>query len=670
MALSGSFSSYPVSGFGLYVSWSASQNIFNNTSTITYDVYLRYYTISVGARSGNDAWIDDNMTEYDTSAITHYAYTDTYKKLYTRSYTFTHHEDGTRNCWMSAAWSFNGNYSGVYVGTITASTTVTLNQIDRTAPAVSFSVSNIGTDRLTINATSNVNCDRWDYSLDYGTNFINWSTALGLSSSRTVTGLSPNTWYGIKVRARKTTNHIYGWTAFQEKQTIGNTILNSVNDFFADVSSPSFTFNWTVYSAAYSHVVQFYTLSNAWIMDWTGQTGTVGTANKTISLSSSQRTTMLNLLANVQTLIIKMRVITYSGATQVGSVVEKNVVVKTSLATSRPTITDIAYQDNVSEVYNVTGSNQIIVQNASNLWITGTNGSARNGANLTTWSASFQSLSASAASGNIAIGIPTQSGTHALTVTLTDSRGYSTSYSKNITVLAYTKPQTTMFVRRTNGVDKDIQLDFSGSVSSIKVSNVEKNSVAYVKYQYRCTDTQTWGSEVDLLPTTSIAELNYSYDTEDLMDLDPDKSYWFRLIVKDAFGSVTSNTIEKLIPQGIPLISVRRGKVGINTNTPEVGLDVYGGVQINGFVPMTRAGTMSADDDLSDITGTGIYINHYNAYATTARHYPCTSAGLLEVINGENFIYQRYTSFQGGMYYRCYYQNNSTWYGWFSNTYS
>lgn len=51
MALSGSFSKYPVSKFGLYCEWSGSQSITGNYTDVTLKVYLQFYTLSVGSRS-------------------------------------------------------------------------------------------------------------------------------------------------------------------------------------------------------------------------------------------------------------------------------------------------------------------------------------------------------------------------------------------------------------------------------------------------------------------------------------------------------------------------------------------------------------------------------------------------------------------------------------------
>ena len=83
MALSGSFSKYPVDNFGLYCTWSATQSITGNYSDVTLNVYLKYYTLSVGSRSDSTvsingvsetytaAAISDSVAGYDTTLLKH-----------------------------------------------------------------------------------------------------------------------------------------------------------------------------------------------------------------------------------------------------------------------------------------------------------------------------------------------------------------------------------------------------------------------------------------------------------------------------------------------------------------------------------------------------------------------------------------------------------------------
>ena len=69
MALSGSFYNYPVSSFGLYCEWSASQSITGNYSDVTLNVYLSYYTIEVGTRSDSSLQINGSSETYTTPTV-------------------------------------------------------------------------------------------------------------------------------------------------------------------------------------------------------------------------------------------------------------------------------------------------------------------------------------------------------------------------------------------------------------------------------------------------------------------------------------------------------------------------------------------------------------------------------------------------------------------------
>lgn len=132
MALSGSFYKYPTSSFGLYCEWTGTQSISGNYTDVTMKVYINYYTLSVGSRSDSTVSINGTSETYTASAISDMSSTSYHKKLI-KTYTVRvpHNSDGTKSCALSASWRFSGTYSGVSIGTITASTTVTLDSIPR-----------------------------------------------------------------------------------------------------------------------------------------------------------------------------------------------------------------------------------------------------------------------------------------------------------------------------------------------------------------------------------------------------------------------------------------------------------------------------------------------------------------------------------------------------------
>jgi len=235
MALSGTFQNYPVSSFGLYCEWSGVQSVTGNYTDITLNVYLSYYTLAVGARSDSTISVNGVSETYTAPAINDYSSGWKKKLLKTKTVRVSHNADGTKSgVVLSASWRFSGTYSGVSIGTITASATVTLNSIDRTAPTVSCSVSNITANGFTISASSSATSDIWQYSLNGGSTWTQFSATAGTSATVTLSSLSPNTTYSVRVRARKRTNQVYGTSGTVSAKPLGGAVLLSCGSFSAD----------------------------------------------------------------------------------------------------------------------------------------------------------------------------------------------------------------------------------------------------------------------------------------------------------------------------------------------------------------------------------------------------------------------------------------------------
>lgn len=139
MALSGTISSSIHSGhYTLRISWSATQNITNNTSTITAKMYLvqdASWSLNIGTRS-NSCTIDGAATAFTSPKISSNGGSTIL--LGTVSRTVNHNTDGSRSVGISATFNINATISGTKYNSITASATVTLDTIPRVS---SFSLS-------------------------------------------------------------------------------------------------------------------------------------------------------------------------------------------------------------------------------------------------------------------------------------------------------------------------------------------------------------------------------------------------------------------------------------------------------------------------------------------------------------------------------------------------
>ena len=362
MALSGTFQNYPVSSFGLYCEWSGTQSITGNYTDVTLKVYLSYYTLDVGARSDSTISINGVSETYTVPAIEDYSSGWKKKLLKTKTVRVNHNANGTKSgVALSASWRFSGTYSGVSIGTITASTTVTLNSIDRTAPTVSCSVSNITANGFTISASSSATSDIWQYSLNGGSTWTQFSATAGTSASITLSSLSPNTTYSVRVRARKRTNQVYGTSSTVSAKTLGGAVILSCGNFAADASTVNLSLRVTVYNAAYTNYITIKNGSTTYL-SLTGRTWAAGTASRTITLTSAERTTLLNAMASLKSFTATIELVTKSGNTQIGNASTCTCTISTTEANSGPTLSGFTFADSYSTTTAITGNDQVLIQ--------------------------------------------------------------------------------------------------------------------------------------------------------------------------------------------------------------------------------------------------------------------------------------------------------------------
>lgn len=673
MALSGSFSNYPTGKFGLYCEWSGSQSITGNYTNITLKVYLQFYTISVGSRSDSTISINGTSETYTAAAINDMSSTSWHKVLLkSKTVTVYHNSDGTKNgVALSASWRFSGTYSGVSIGTITASTTVNLDKIDRSAPTVTFSTSNITANGFKISASSSATSDIWQYSTNNGSSWTQFSTTAGTSASVTLSSLFPNTSYTVKVRARKKSNQVYGTSGSATVKTLGGAVVNSVSTVTADNATVSITINTTVYEASYSYTLAIKNGSSTYLTI-SGLSWSKGTANRTVTLTAAQRTTLLNAMASIKSFTGTFAVTTYSGSTQIGSTSSKTATVQTTSANSAPTLSGFTYEDSYSTTTNITGNNQLFIQSHSTLKVTPGTATAKNGASISNYTASCNGVSVSNTSGAaITVGKIAKSGSVTVTLTVTDSRGYTASASKTITVIAYAKPKlSSVTLRRTNEIEAEMQLKFNGSISAISVDETQKNSVQYVRYRYKKTSNASYSSYTSILSSTTRSGTSFSFSNLELCNLDAGASYDFHLQIQDRLFSLSSLDVYFVVPQGTPLIALRKKKVGINTPNPQATLDVGGDISASGQILMNGYNIMGLvqaaipdTTNLNDLTIPGIYFRR--STADTSLNYPSTAYGMLEVFScSPNVVIQRYTHRDNP--YTIYIRSrvNSTWGAW------
>lgn len=615
MALSGSFYKYPVDNFGLYCTWSATQSVTGNYSDVTLNVYLKYYTLNVGSRSDSTVSINGVSETYTAPAISDSSADYDLTLLKTYTVRVNHNSNGTKTgVALSAYWRFSGTYSGTSITSITASTTIDLDAIDRTAPTVTCSISNITANGFKISATSSATADQWFYSLDDGATSTLFSSTAGTSANTTLTNLSPNTTYYVRAMVRKKSNQVYGETSTVTVKTLGGAIINSCPTITADAATVTFKPNVTVYDASYSYYLSICNGSTEYVA-LSARTWSKGTADRTITLSQTERADLLDAMANIKSFTATIKVVTKSGTTQIGSTSTCSCTVQTTSANSAPTMTAFTFKDSRSTTAALTGNDQLFIQGYSYLYVTPGVATAKNGASIVKYAATCNGVTNSNTTG-AAINLyeVSKSGTVDVVVTATDSRGYTVSSTQQITVIPYAKPKVSnISLRRTNDIEAEMQLTFNGSISPITVDGTQKNSLLYVQYRYKLTSATSYGAYTSILSSVTQSGTSFSFSNLELCSLDANSSYDFHIYIRDQLNTLSALSLYFTVPQGTPLVALRKKKVGINTPTPDSALHVVGDGHFEGDVRIE--GTLTPDNIDYDF---GVPPFYYGTCATAA----------------------------------------------------
>lgn len=262
---------------------------------------------------------------------------------------------------------------------------------------------------------------------------------------------------------------------------------------------------------------------------------------------------------------------TYNGSTSIGS---KSVsfTAKAVEANAKPTFSNFTYQDTNSTITAITGNNQYLVQGKSNLRViisSANKAVAKYSATMSAYNASISGLSASAnySTSDLNINFGSNAftaGTQALSVRATDSRGYSTSVSKNINVLAYAAPVVNATATRLNNFENQTTLVVKGSYSPLTINGTAKNTVSSVQYRYKSQSTSTWGSWTSMSGLSVNSGGTYT-TTDKVLDLDNSTAYDFEVKATDKLGSTT---VTLVVSVGVPILRIGTDGYVYNNEQP------------------------------------------------------------------------------------------------------
>lgn len=663
MALSGSFTSYPYDTFGLYVSWSAIQDRYAATSTVTAKVYLSYYSAYITNKTGA-SWIYgykksvSNITIHDTAG-------GSWKKklLWTQTQVVQHDKTtgkiGAVN--IAVDFNYNGNYGNIYVGKISAKKAIYLDTIDRVAPKITATITDATDSTFTLNVVSDSRCNKWWYTLNAKASNPTWytiQTSELLNFSKVITGLTPNAKYDVQVCGNRAWNDVDGYSSIKTIQMLGGSYFKNVSNILIDDSSPVFYGDSVVYNSTYTHTIDIQdgdgkvlaTISNVKISN----------GHTSVKVPSDIREKVLKILVNKQSINGMITVHTYDGGTEIGSgKTNHNVIITTSADRSAPILGAFIFKDVNPVTAAVTGNNQVLIRYASQLQVDISNCTPRNFATIVSYSVACGDMTKTSTTGKgMKLTDISAVGTVPIIATVIDSRGYSTSMTKNVKILNYEKIDITDYdVRRANEVEPYLNVSIRGSYAplsetpeptQVSVMGFVPGVNAFKALEYRVWKTsEKPPSNYTDIPTVQSTDSTFDFTNPTWKispELDPEYSYFVEFRARD---KLTSDSVRVTIGQSISLMSFRKKKVGINNRNPSSALDVNGIIKMNGFNVMGIIKHLTSED-LNDITEAGIFDQPFTVEATAERNYPHKKACFIEVLNGkENRLIQRCTSFDG-----------------------
>lgn len=324
---------------------------------------------------------------------------------------------------------------------------------------------------------------------------------------------------------------------------------------------------------------------------------------------------------------------TYSGSTLIGqSTVDFTLTVG---STSKPSLSGLTIAEQTSIVSSKAGSNATMaLLSTKRVTVTA---SAKDGASVSSVKVTNNGKSVTLSkSGSQYVGSISAVTSGKYTVTVTDSRGLSTSQEVSQTYYAYTYPtiESASFSRTS-------QTGSAGSLTaSGKYANMLNNTVTIQV-------TRTGLSQATITGSKNSGSWNFSQSYSDLIYTN---SYTATIKITDSFGQVAQLNV--VLARSQPVLWIGKTDVKIN-----------GDLAANFYRARNRY--LGDGVDLNTLKDSGYYIQNTDAGAQNGSNYPVPHAGVLNVYWSSSFTFQNYQSYlDDTIWTRRYYDWQKTWSSW------
>lgn len=206
------------------------------------------------------------------------------------------------------------------------------------------------------------------------------------------------------------------------------------------------------------------------------------------------------------------------------------------------------YEDTSNVSVGLTGNNQVALQGKSNIKVTiPANFATANGySTLKTIDVSLggtsKTINYSNAETVVELGAPANHTSDTLIVTVTDSRGFKSNWTKHVDIYPYENPNMDFTVARRNNFETTTDINVNSTWSPITIGGVNKNAVQSVTYATKVAGVGTYGAETALNFTANGSMVTVKNTP---IELDNTNTYEVRLSVTDKFSTFTRTATVK-----------------------------------------------------------------------------------------------------------------------------
>lgn len=557
-----------------------SQSIANNTSNVTVKSFIQFSNAPIR----DNIYGDTTSFEQAHSAIRiNGVYTNKYYNLpieilTNRTYEFSSHTFTViHESSGKGGFDFYGRgrvefmavnpwWDG-YTGTVT--TQIDLPNIPRYAIITSYSVVNNGLNSIRVTWNTDATCDSSQYSLNGGA----WQNAPAWKDF-TIGNLNPGTQYSVKIRVKRTDSQLWTESSVKYATTTDIAKITSAPDNI--IMGDDITVVYSNPSGSPLSISIYKTDGMTAIAPYRACSGT----SYTFTLTEEEKNNMYNSIPTTNDTRFRIYIRTEAGSNYLHYAERKFV-----LTDANPIFNNFAYEDINAKTTGLTGNNQIIIKDYSNLMATISTTDkaiAQKGATMKTYQFVVGSKQISANYSDIDdVNLSLNSiNNNVFSVYAIDSRGNSTlKQISPANYIDYFKPViTNAYAERTGNVGDETTLYLDGSFFNNTFGSATNDITVSYKYK-KTSDTTYLDGTTTITPTKN--SNNFSFEgkiagDKEALGFDSGYSYDIVITVTDKLDKAEFSFI---LGSGKPNLAIHRDGVAVNAPYDE---ELGGALQIEG----------------------------------------------------------------------------------------